>query len=525
MNENDLNLQTYSETMDRFLILLRSEVEEISRQFEPDSTASDNLDRYLLAVNSYYYRSFHETFWPEYQKKMKTEITQLLDLKIQGALLKKHIAAVIKRNAHLFNQVKSISTRLQQLKRKIMERKLSFIDEIDRQVLELLYVFKEIKYKLAALHGFIDSLHELSSDLANFQGPARSQLLMTGARALCSSNFKNHDHSNFYYQLLKQQQQIFNLIQKCSSDDAIMPERISKIRTLLSSATDWPQEEFALFYEAQIQLTALHYTELILLNLQLQDYPRLKEIILEFSEFWAIWLDFLELIISYMPQAAFHLIPDLYQLNHKNPEYLKELSHDLSSIHRNVEELGQDLDNIQSIDFVYFSKQLQNILEFSAPLYKTMAQESPVTELKLLSVGLQQLSLAFSLMDSRLRILLEEHGYMASIITHSEDLLNRLDSEIELLGNIKNDLERLLTARNLSRVWKGLDIRVTHIPLNNGQPLADKYLYLLDKYHINTRISGEIDNTILEEEGDIFIIRVEDEVSEEIPYLIIGKKG
>ncbi len=522
MNINDLNLETYGQNMQHFLLLLRSEVEEISRQFESDPGSLENLDRYLLTVNSFYYRSFHETFWPVYKKDVKEEINQLLSLKVQEDLLKKHIAAIIKRNANLFNQVKNVSARLQDLKQQIMEQRLSFTDEIDRQVLELIYGFKEIRSKFLELDDFMNCLSEISSGLASFQGQARSQMLIMGANSLCSVN--SEDPS--YYQLLKQQGQIFKLIQKCASDESIIPERISKIRSLLLSSTiDWPGEEFRDFYEVQIRSASLHYTELMMLNLQVQDYPRLKEIILEFSEFFEIWLDFLDLIISYISRPGFHLIPELYQLNLKNPGYLKELYYDVSSTRKHIEQVGEDMDNTQDIDFIYFSSQMQNILEFSAPLYKTIAHESPVTEITLLTARFQQVSCAFSIMDSRLKILIEEYRHMSSIIAHCEDLLTRLDSEIELLSNIKNDLERLLAPRNIARVWKDLDIRITHIPLIRGLPLADEYLYLLDKYHINTRIAGGTDNTILHEEGDIFIIRVEDESSEEIPYMIIGKKG
>ncbi len=522
MNINDLNLETYGENIEHFLLLLRSEVEDISQQFETGPDSLENLDRYLLTVNSFYYRSFHETFWPVYKKDIKEEINQLLGLKIQEELLKKHIAAVIKRNANLFNQVKRISARLQDLKQQIMEQKLSFNDEIERQVLELIYGFKEIRYKFGELDDFMDCLNEISSGLASFQGQARSQMLIMGARSLCYVN--SEDPS--YYQMLKQQDQIFHLIQKCASDDTIMPERISKIRSLLLSSTiDWPGEDFRNFYEAQIRATSLHYAELMMLNLQVQDYQRLKEIILEFSEFFAIWLEFLDMIIPYTSRPAFQLIPELYQLNLNNPGYLKELYYDVSSTRKNIDQVGNDMDNTQDIDFVYFSSQMQKILEFSAPLYKTIAQESRVTEITPLTARLQQISCAVSIMDSRIKILAEEQLHMSNIITHCEDLLTRLDSEIELLSNIKNDLERHLAPRNLARVWKDLDIRITHIPLTRGQPLADEYLYLLDKYHINTRITEEPDNTILHEEGDIFIIRVEDESSEEIPYIIVGKKG
>ncbi len=525
MNVNDLNLDSYSSNMEDFLLRLRREAEEISQQFESGISSAENLDRYLLEVNSFYYRSFHETFWPIYKKDIRDDINQLLDLKVQEDLLKKHIAAIIKRHANLFNQVKNTSTRLQQLKLHIMDQRTSFSDERDRQVLELIYGFNEIRAKLWALEEFIGSLDEISSGLTVLNGQSGSQMLIMGAQSLCYSDLEDPMIYNSYYRLIKQQGYIFDLIQKCASDNNIMPERISKIRSLLVNSSIELPADFCSFYEVQIQSTSLRFAELMLLNLQVQDHQRLQEIILEFLEFFTVWLSFLNLIMSYISKPGFKLIPELCRLNLKHPGYLKELHYDVSSTRKNVEEVGKDMDDTKNIDFLYLSTQIKNILEFSAPLYKTMAHESPVSEISLLTARIQQISLAFSVLDSRIRILAEEHMHTASIISHSDDLLTWLNSELELLSNIKNDLERLLAPRNIARVWKDLDIRVTHIPLTRGKTLPDEYLYLLDKYHINTRITEQMDHTVLHEEGDIFIIRVEDESSEEIPYMIIGKKG
>ncbi len=524
MNSSDLNLETYGKNIEEFLLRLRSEVEELSQQFDSNSSW-ENLDRYLLAVNTFYYQSFHETFWPAYKKDIIEDINRLLDLKVQEDLLKKHIAAIIKRHANLFNQIKTTSTHLQQLKLYILKQRSSFFDERDRQVLELVYAFQEIRAKIGTLEEFISSLDEISSGLMALNGPARSQMMIMGAQSLCYADLKDSKIIDTYYQLLKGQAYIFDLIQKCVSDSSIIPERISKIHQLLKGSIRDLSPEFCHFYKFQIQSTSLLFTELILLNLQVQNHQRLREIVLDFLEFFASWLELLKFIISCISKPGFKLIPELYQLNLNHPGYLKELYHDVSSTRKNIEEVGIDMDDTHDIDFIYFCNKVQSILEFSAPLYNTMANENPIVQTPLLTARIQQISLAFSILDSRIRILAEENLHIAGVISQSDDLLNWLDSEIDLLSNIQSDLERLLAPRNIARVWKDMDIRVTHVYLTKGQPLPDEYLYLLDKYHINTRISEQVDHTVLHEEGDIFIIRVEDEKTEEIPYLIIGKKG
>jgi len=100
-----------------------------------------------------------------------------------------------------------------------------------------------------------------------------------------------------------------------------------------------------------------------------------------------------------------------------------------------------------------------------------------------------------------------------------------VDAHFELMENIRSDLQRLLAPRNISRTWKDIRIRIDHIPLHKGKLFPVNYQYLLDKYAVETRITKQDNNLILHEEGDIFIIKVEDKTEEEIPYIIISQRG
>jgi len=112
-----------------------------------------------------------------------------------------------------------------------------------------------------------------------------------------------------------------------------------------------------------------------------------------------------------------------------------------------------------------------------------------------------------------------------SIRSHIEQFLTGLTGQMQLWDNILHDLERLFAPRNISRLWKGIAIKLNQIPLQDGQPIPHEYEYLIDKYHISTRLSDKDDYTVLHQEGDLFIIQVEQLTVEEIPYLIVSRKG
>ncbi|NLO21072.1 MAG: hypothetical protein GX119_03640 [Syntrophomonadaceae bacterium] len=522
MNKN-LTAENYSRSMEQFLLLLRGEVDSLSRQYQSDTLSLEDLDHYLLAVNSFYYRSFQEKFWPGYQKEISEQVNDLLNLKLQESQLSKYIAAVIKRHAHLFNQVKALSNELRGLKQEISDHILSLQDEIDRQVLELIYSLKELGNRLRELDSFMQELNELLKELQSWPSSQYSQFMVMAARSL--DNSKDMNYSNRYYQMLKQQQQIRGLLDKSQQDDSLLLERIQRLRKQLLDCFPTDGGPLDRFYQVQVQSRALHFTELIILHIQLENSTRVQELLQEFADFFAAWVKMLDLLLTHGRNPALIQLPELYELNLSQPGYMEELYYDLASAFASMDSLEQEIDKSPQADFNYLSQQLQNLLQLSAPLYLAMAQESSCHQMDQLTGRLQGINGSWEVLDSRMRIIAEEYGHSAELIKYDEKLISFLDGQLELLDNIQHDLERLLAPRNLTRIWKDFDIRVTHIPLTPGEVLPPPYLYLLDKYHILARITEEADNTILEAQGDIFLIRVEDESCEEIPYFIVGQKG
>jgi len=530
MDIKQINSDIYINKIEEFLLKLRLDVDTLSRKFESDNHSIQNIDNYLLEVNSFYYRTFQENFMPGYKKDIQEEITHLLGMGLQENLLKRHIAGTIKRYTGLFNQIKSISSSLQIFRQNILQRELSFNREIDRQMLEIVYSSKEIQESISRLTEITHQLQSLFADNELFKSVTASETLLMALKSFCSSTSTNSIVNSSYYKLLKNQHHIQNLLKndRLNTDDTLDShlELISQIYSLLQFITeDLPARPFSNFYTIHILRTSLHYNELMSLSLQLSDYSRFNELSQEFEDFLEIWINFFSSILPYTSSSYFHLLPELYELNSSNPGYIKELYEDISSTRDSIEKIILEMKAASDMDFTYFSSNIKNILEFAVPLFKTITRESQISPINPLTGQFQQLNLAFSSMDSRIRILDEEHLYTSNILDHTQKLLNKLDSEIEQLNNIQTDLARLLAPRNIARVWKDLDIRITHIPLIEGKPIPSNYLYLVDKYSISTRITDQADNTVLYEEGDIFIIQVEDEIIEEIPYIIIGKKG
>jgi hypothetical protein len=176
-------------------------------------------------------------------------------------------------------------------------------------------------------------------------------------------------------------------------------------------------------------------------------------------------------------------------------------------------------------DFVYFNSQAQQIIKQFYSLFYKFANNQNIKNSGLLYSSLTRVTTDLMLLEGKTELLSNKHDHGQIISSKYLALVNMLDSYLNLLANTRADLERLLAPRNLSRIWKDLNIRIERLPLEKGQVFPCDYQYILDKCAVETRITDDLNMTVLHEEGDIFIIHVDEIVEEEIPYIIVSMKG
>jgi hypothetical protein len=90
---------------------------------------------------------------------------------------------------------------------------------------------------------------------------------------------------------------------------------------------------------------------------------------------------------------------------------------------------------------------------------------------------------------------------------------------------MKEDLERILAPRNIKRKFQDIILRIDHTAITKGSPFPQEYYYLIESLAVETQENAESDGQVLHEEGDIFIIHLDDLKEEIIPKIIIAKKG
>jgi len=523
----EFNPDFFSQQLEHTLLELKQEIAKLVSS-SPVTGNVENWDNYLLTINSFYYQSFHQRVFPQYKEAVQKEVTQLLRIRHQEDMVKKDIMANIKRYVKLYNLVKNLMDFLEQCREKTSIPLLNLGLEEDYRFAQLLHLLKNMQ------KDFI-KVSELSKNILNQVDDQEFKTLLKHPAATSTWDFitsidKNNANVNdalahLLAYLTYLEKIISRLPNRTDKNENLAQEIISEISNRCPDSLPVNEvEAIKRFYETQIKPIISLYLSQLKLNLIVKDFSSFNHSLNKLEE----WLTGLKKLIeksrySYYPVSVGHitLIANL------NPEIFQRLSDVTQNIANDLNTITSELSSSSQPDWAYFFEQTQKTLKPAHPLLKEALEQEEVFCFPELNIALNQLELQLSLLSARIDLLNREHELNNHAHKKFLSIVNLLNTYLNILANSKSDLERILAPHNITRIWKYTDIRITRIPLQKGKTFPSEYLYLLDKHQVETRIatSEEEDNLIVQAEGDVFIIRVDDLLEEEMPYMVVAQKG
>ena len=525
MDNKEFNPDFFTTQLNQILARLQQEIEQslASPSFEG---MGEELDNYIFELNSFYYRSFAERLFPLYHSSVQEEVSRLLKLSRQETMVKMDIMANIKRYAKLYNQVKSIVSICRASREIVGQDLLAVSREQDHRTVELLYSLKQLE------SGFVN-LETIISKINNWLKDGELMFLMqthpaaVPALQVVSSMDQNHplqaDAINRLLVYLAYPAKILSRIQPRQDSKQIggLIEEIRKKEPILSRTPE--TKALTSFYEVQVKGLISLYLEAIQLGLVSEQPDLLNRTILDLENFLTGLIMLIEKASPDTP--ALSRTCDLN--NSSLIDKVNQLHDDSSNLLNAATSITSELSGSGDPDFTHFSAKIEEILQPACSLLKNAVADQELTCFPELVTGLKRAELQLSLLITRIDLLNQKQEHHNEVLKHLLTIVNMLDNYLNLLANIRADLERILAPRNISRAWKELNIKVDRISLQKGQVFPADYLYLLDKHLVETHLcqDGQEDNLILHEEGDIFIIRVDELLEEEMPYLVIAQKG
>ncbi|MGS0763885.1 hypothetical protein [Syntrophomonas curvata] len=526
MDSKDFDPDFFTQQLEQILFRLRQEIDlslpAVARE------GNDEWDKYLHELNAFYYRSFSERLFPLYKNSVQEEMTRLLKISSQEDMVKRDIMANIKRYAILYNQVKSVLSLFKASREKAGEARLAISRQQDYRSAELLCTLKQ-------LHGGFARLEELTAGTLSWMQD--QELLpvwqnhpaaLPALQLMPSLDRDNPVIGDALNRLLVYLTYLAKSLARLRhrQDDkkqirGIIGEMMDRRPDFLPAAE---VKALSYFYKVQIEAEADLYLNVLILSSASEEPVLFNRSLLDFENWVSGLIRLIEKATSgYSPVICASVSLD-YNLN---VEFIKNLNRDIRDGVEAIASLKQDLSDSSEPDLTYFGSRTLETLQPLLLRLKEARHSQVLAGFPEIATRLNRLEAESSLWAARIDLLNQRQEHHNEVLRQFLSIINMLDNHLNLLANIRADLERILAPRNISRTWKGTAVKVERIPLEKGQVFPPDYLYLLDKHLVETRIGkdGEEANLILHEEGDVFIIRVDELVEEEMPYLLIVQKG
>jgi hypothetical protein len=191
----------------------------------------------------------------------------------------------------------------------------------------------------------------------------------------------------------------------------------------------------------------------------------------------------------------------------------------MTQVQKSLQNLIKQYEEASIPDFPIFSESAGNILSEVWPKFKSILQDNDVTEYNILNNMLERLKNQFSFLEMQIDHLNIRARHIQKMQQQYEQILTTIDNYHDLLTEMKNQLARTLAPRNLSRQFKDMDLRIEHVVINKGELFPSDYYDLLNIEDDQT----EQEHFIAEEDGDIFLFRLDDVKDALIPKIILGE--
>ncbi|NLB88416.1 MAG: hypothetical protein GX790_04200 [Syntrophomonadaceae bacterium] len=498
--------------------------------FNAHNVTFDNLDEYIKELNSYYYRSFHEHFFPAYRKTIVTDLEELLQIKKDQDMIIQDLLANLKRYAKLYNQIKVVNKLLKETREIFNSSLYAIYREKEYQNTELLYSLRNLHNALNALQVIANTLTTMYDDknLVNAVKlyPNMPRVLVNTSK-LAPYELDSIKRLTFKLQVilkLVQQLEATNISKKIVQD--VVADFTAEINAIHSNKI-WPSLPKS--FVNDFDFKAKTFTELITSYNELNKLDKIRTTAKDYENMLYNFLIVLDQGLDFLDKNNSKYGADLLG----NTFAISDLSYNsLSILNQKVSELIGTLDRIQDNiintgepDFSYLAKTIEDLLENYRSRFQKLIEQEDLMQVTPLAKQLNIVNLEFTILDRHLHLLKDKRNFAKALEEKYLDVINILDSYLSFISNTRGDLERLLAPRNLSRAWKGFNVKVERIPTEVGKKLPAGYEHILTETSIERKISHLDTDTILHEEGDIFIITIDDKTLYEIPPLILAQKG
>ncbi len=519
----EIESDEYGQLLDTMLLELHGQIEAIT-QTQVMTSGFDRLDEYIHAVNSFYYRSFKDHYFPRFINLMDSEIAALLNLRHKEDRLERDIMTSMQRYVKLYNQVKTIRNLLLKSRNEINSKLIDATRYEDRSNADFLLAIKQLKDNLQLFKIFILDLLNLTEDTALMKSLQQIPEHMVLPQMVLKMDFNYQNALKDANTLLSHLMLLSRILQENSREFWANSEKGSHLLTSLKANMDEYLKKappaWGNFYNKYLKNQLAVYLQLIDPGSRSAGKNNFK-LTLDLKEWLDAWATLLERSIYYRTTQNV-MLQYLDTVMILPADYARLLHNWVTECVEEATRLYDDFAGASEPDFTYFHQQAAAFIEKYQEKLTVSDWRSSSADSSPLPFWQRRVVLELSNLSYQMTFFQEKHLYAQHVRDQYLEVVNLLDSYLNLLATIRSDLERMMAPRNISRAWKDIYIKIERIPLETGKLFPDEYIFLLTQNTTYDASSELPRHTLLYEEGDLFVIKVAGQTAYELPILVLA---
>lgn len=509
---------------------LRSQLDQLVGPL-PDGMDLEGLDQYLLDLNTFYYQSFHHHFMPRYRQAFEDDLRRIHKLSRSEQSLQTDLINVLRFYIKVYNQTGLTARQLKERRSEVNLRRLALQAGTETRTVDLLYLLKEHVEAWVRFANEVDVARSLKADKPLLATLERFPACSLAASLFRTGNFQDGKDKRDFNRLLSQWQLGLRLLARMQADYNQNPAKElmnSLVDELEKVDASWDSRKAVPavreWYKQNVQPGYHLYLETLRSYGGRMDPRRFSRMAAQFQDWLQAWLNTLEYYTGLQARGWDEWLDRLPALISLDEDFCLELADFGLRGRRSLDELISSLAASQAGSYDSFSQSSRQILT-EAGRYLHKLPGSPAGSLSALRLTVQKLSSEVEMALRGIDLLDERENHAREAMVTYRDLQLALDTGIGILDSFSAQIEHMLDSRALKNRFEDMAPDIEHVAVRTGAMLPPGWAGLAEKGRIGTQVSEAPQGLVLHAEGDIFVIRLGEQVYEEIPKIIVSRKG
>ncbi len=517
-------IHVYQERLQRLLESIRQSFETCPVDLSGSSISlqeKETLEKWIAELNLWYYKRFHQTFFPFYKTQIAEEISAQFDLSQDQETLEQNILFVYKYNAQLYNQLIQILSQITQFERRLQTYQLVLQQTTLKQGLKFYNQMQELEEALQRLlQDFIrlsNWSQKIDVRLAFKQFPGHFSILP----AIHSYSPSDRKSARFLNTIQLHIQLQLDSLQKMKGADNETSALLLAFQNTKKALENEPLDkkipaEIRHWYKQYFCLHQQLYVQNIEKELSAKNFSSKDTTSIEQYESW------LTSLLIILQQLWLHPASGNDSALQETIHYAMAVYHseqDQKTVKTFVESIQTFLQSIQpdrQFDTAVLLESARPILQpIHAFLQKIFRHVSSGNALSLLR-SLQEVDYTLSMVEFTFDEITENIAEHQSLLNRLNDFVLNLRQYQQGFDALREILNRQLQNRQAERCLKSVSLKIDRWTLTGQANLPQECVKRMTEQHLQHFFP----QLPLQTEGDLFILQIGALCECVVPYIV-----